>query len=46
MPYTNEPWVSPKWHGKKNPNEAWFQDAVEYIAEYIADQTNGDLEND
>ena len=19
--YTNEPWVSPRWHGKKNPNK-------------------------
>ena len=46
MPYTNEPWLSPKWNGKKNPNEAWFQEAVEYIAEFIADQVNGDLEND
>ena len=25
MPYTNEPWVSPKWKGKKNPNEGWFE---------------------
>ena len=25
MPYTTEPWVSPKWHGKKNPNEGWWQ---------------------
>ena len=24
-PYTNEPWVSPKWKGKKNPNEGWFE---------------------
>ena len=46
MPYTNEPWLSPKWKGKKNPNEAWWQEAVEYIAEYIADQVNGDLDKD
>lgn len=24
-PYTNEPWISPKWKGKKNPNEGWFE---------------------
>lgn len=24
MPYTNEPWISPKWNGKKNPNEGWW----------------------
>ena len=23
MPFTNEIWVSPKWNGKKNPNEHW-----------------------
>lgn len=28
MPYTNEPWISPKWKGKQNPNEGWWQDAV------------------
>lgn len=46
MPYTNEPWISPKWNGKKNPNEAWFQEAVEYIANYLAYEVNGDLDND
>ena len=29
MPYTNEPWISPKWKGKKNPNEKWFEKGVE-----------------
>lgn len=24
MPYTNEPWISPKWNGKQNPNEGWW----------------------
>lgn len=24
-PYTNEPWISPRWKGKKNPNEGWFE---------------------
>lgn len=28
MPYTNEPWVSPKWNGKKNPNQYWFDMAA------------------
>ena len=28
MPYTNEIWISPRWKGKKNPNEGWWQDAV------------------
>lgn len=25
MPYTNEPWISPKWNGKQNPNEGWWE---------------------
>lgn len=24
IPYTNEPWLSDKWKGKKNPNEGWW----------------------
>lgn len=26
IPYTNEPWISPKWKGKKNPNQGWFNE--------------------
>lgn len=29
VPYTNEPWISPRWKGKKNPNEKWFERGVE-----------------
>lgn len=29
MPYTNEQWTSPKWHGKTNPNQGWFKKAIE-----------------
>lgn len=28
-PYTNEPWISEKWKGKRNPNEGWIQRAIE-----------------
>lgn len=28
MPYTNERWISPRWKGKKNPNERWFDEAI------------------
>lgn len=24
VPYTNEPWISPKWNGKQNPNQDWW----------------------
>lgn len=26
IPYTEYKWVSPKWHGKPNPNEGWIKD--------------------
>lgn len=29
MVYVNEPWLSPKWHGKKNPNEGWWNKFAE-----------------
>lgn len=41
MPFTNEPWLSPKWNGKKNPNEGWFDFAAEEIVEEIAQMFNG-----
>ena len=46
MPYTNEPWRAKRWNGKKNPNERWWQDAVEFIAQYISEELNGEIEND
>lgn len=39
MKYTNEPWEN----GKKNPNEGWFDRAVEKIARHIAERTRGEL---
>ena len=41
MPYTNEVWISPKWNGKKNPNEGWWNNAVEFIVNYIAKRVKG-----
>lgn len=43
MPYTNEPWISPKWHGKKNPNEHWFDDSAKFIAEVLAQEMKGEF---
>lgn len=43
MPYTTRPWISPRWNGKKNPNEGWWQTAGELLAEYIAQQVGGDI---
>lgn len=39
MIYTNE-----KWNYAKNPNEKWFDKAVQFIAEYIAKHTKGSIE--
>lgn len=44
MVYTNEKWISPKWHGKKNPNENWWSSAVMYIATYISQMLGGNVE--
>ncbi len=43
MPYTTEKWLSPYWRGKKNPNEGWFESAVQLIAEVLADLCGGEL---
>ena len=44
MPFTTRPWVSPRWNGKKNPNEGWWQAAGELIAEYIAAEVGAELQ--
>lgn len=41
MPYTNEPWISPKWHGRKNPNVYWFDAAVEACMAMLASELKG-----
>ena len=44
VPYTNEPWISEKWNGKKNPNEGWFERATGFVATYIAGRLQGRME--
>ena len=41
MPYTNEPWISPKWNGKQNPNEEWWQNTVEKLVQHIVSKYGG-----
>ncbi len=43
MPYTTLPWISPKWHGRKNPNEGWWEAAAELVMEQVANNLKGDL---
>ena len=43
MPFTNEQWLSARWRGKKNPNEAWFNRAAEIIIHNIAADLGGEV---
>lgn len=43
MPYTNEEWISPKWKGKKNPNEGWWDKAVDSIMNQLRAELGGTL---
>ena len=42
-PFTNEKWVSPRWNGKQNPNEHWWNNACENTIEAIAKSLKGTL---
>lgn len=44
VPYTNEPWISSYWHGKKNPNEGWWQRFVDEFMRQLANQLKGEVE--
>ena len=46
MKYTNENWdlFQPPLHGKKNKNEAWWQDAIKIVVEYLKKELNGEKE--
>lgn len=46
VPYTNEPWLSPKWNGKKNPNEGWWQRFCAEFARRFAAELKGEIKND
>lgn len=41
MPFTNEPWIAPRWNDKKNPNEGWWQKAIEDLVAYLAANLKG-----
>ena len=40
MACTNERWVN---RPGKNPNEKWWQEAIEFIIKYLAQELKGDL---
>lgn len=41
MPYTTEPWVSPQWRGRTNPNQDWFIKSADYLGQYLATHLGG-----
>jgi hypothetical protein len=41
MPYTNEPWLSDRWKGAKNPNEKWWDKLTKEIADFVAMEVGG-----
>lgn len=41
MPYTNEKWTSPRWGGKKNPNEGWFNKVAGEVLQMFAEELHG-----
>lgn len=41
MPYTTEPWISPRWKGRENPNLGWFRESTEFMAKMIARHLGG-----
>ena len=43
MPYTNEPWLSSHWNGKKNPNEGWWQRFANELVSRVATKLKGKI---
>ena len=43
MPFVNEEWISPKWKGKKNPNQDWWNTTIEDVIQFIAKRLGGEL---
>ena len=44
MPFVNEEWISPKWKGRKNPNQDWWNTTIEDVIQFIAKRLGGKLE--
>lgn len=44
VPFVNEKWISPKWHGRQNPNENYWNKSVENAISMLAKILKGELE--
>lgn len=42
--YTIKPWLSPRWHGKKNPNQDWDKIFQEEFMRRLAEKLGGKIE--
>lgn len=43
VPFVNEPWISSFWRGRQNPNQGYWNRAVEKAIRDLAKKTGGDL---
>ena len=43
VPYTNEPWLSEKWHGKQNPNEGWWDEFAKEFSDRFSKRIRGKI---
>lgn len=41
FPYVNEPWTDPRWNGKKNPNEHFWEKCIARTTDVIQDGAKG-----
>lgn len=41
MVYTNEKWIAERWNGKPNPNEKWWQKAIEKAVKIASQEMGG-----
>ena len=41
---TIKPWLSPKWHGKKNPNQDWDKAFAQEFAYRLAQRLGGKIQ--
>lgn len=44
-PYTNEPWISPKWKGTPNPNAGWWERFCEEFTRRLAQRLRGEIKS-
>lgn len=42
MPFTNGPWLSPRWRGRKNPNEGWWRIATWEAVQKLTNKYGGE----